>query len=160
MLEYLRWFRISDFSLTGSCEFLQVGESFVRVFHCFASSCVFRLLSVGIPSADSRPELCGTDTPRSRCVGCNRNLFLFGFSNRILGSHSPPLWSPIWSFTCSRGDNIVKCTIYSLRSSKAFCCFSPQVNGFDPRRTLKKGKLHSADLEINLLSDGNLSTNF
>ena len=24
--------------------------------------------------------------------------FLFGFSNRIWGSHSPPLWSPIWSF--------------------------------------------------------------
>ena len=40
LLEYLRWFRISDFSLTGSCEFLQVGESFVRVFHRFASACV------------------------------------------------------------------------------------------------------------------------
>jgi len=90
LLEYLRWFRISDFSLTGSCEFLQVGESLVRVCHRSASACVFRLLSVGIPSADSRPELCGTDTHRSRCVGCNRNLFLFGFSNRILGSHSPP----------------------------------------------------------------------
>jgi len=60
-----------------------VGESFVRVFHRFASVCVFRLLSVGIPSADSRPELCGTDTHRSRRVGCNRNLFFSLFLNRI-----------------------------------------------------------------------------
>ena len=34
---------------------------------------------MSIPSADSRSELCGTDTHRPRCVGCNRDLFLSVF---------------------------------------------------------------------------------
>ena len=81
LLEYLRWFCFSDFSLTGSCEFLQV-DKFLACFRRFASACVFQLLCVGISSADSRSELCSTDTHRSRRVGCNRGLF-FSFSNRI-----------------------------------------------------------------------------
>ena len=91
LLEYLRWFRISDFSLTGSCEFLQVGESLVRVCHRFASACVFRLLSVGIPSADSRPELCGTGTHCSRRVRCNRDLFLSVFESDLRLPFTLPL---------------------------------------------------------------------
>ena len=30
---------------------------------------------MSIPSADSRSELCGTDTHCLRCVGCNRDFF-------------------------------------------------------------------------------------
>jgi len=35
----------------------------------------FGSLRVSIPSADSRSELCGTDTHCLRCVGCNRDFF-------------------------------------------------------------------------------------
>jgi hypothetical protein len=54
----------------------------------------FRLCVKSIPSADSRSELCGTDTLRPRCVGCNRDFSLRFF----LRLPFTPLWSPIWSF--------------------------------------------------------------
>jgi len=37
LLEYLRWFCFSDFSLTGSCEFLQV-DKFLACFRRFVCS--------------------------------------------------------------------------------------------------------------------------
>jgi len=46
---------------------------------------------VSIPSADSRSELCGTDTLRPRCVGCNRDFFLRFFKSNLRLPFTPPL---------------------------------------------------------------------
>ena len=53
---------------------------------------------MSIPSADSRSELCGTDTHRPRCVGCNLNLFLSVFELDLRLPFTP-LWSTIRSFS-------------------------------------------------------------
>jgi hypothetical protein len=43
-----------------------------------------------------------------------------------------------------------------LRFLKAFCCFGPHENRSVPFKTSKNGKLHSADLEMNLFSEASL----
>jgi hypothetical protein len=50
----------------------------------------FRLCVKSIPSADSRSELCGTDTLRPRCVGCNRNFSLRFFKLNLRLPFTPP----------------------------------------------------------------------
>jgi hypothetical protein len=64
----------------------------------------FRLCVKSIPSADSRSELCGTDTLRPRCVGCNRDFSLQFFKLNLRLPFTPPLVAYLvlhrveWSF--------------------------------------------------------------
>ena len=51
----------------------------------------FGSLRVSIPSADSRSELCGTDTHCLRCVGCNRDFFSPVFRIGFEAPIHPPL---------------------------------------------------------------------
>ena len=50
----------------------------------------FRLCVKSITSADSRSELCGTDTLRPRCVGCNRDFSLRFFKSNLRLPFTPP----------------------------------------------------------------------
>jgi hypothetical protein len=45
---------------------------------------------------------------------------------------------------------------YCFNEAKAAACSGPQAKSFAPRRVLRKGRLHSADLEMNLLRAANL----
>jgi len=48
-------------------------------------------MCVSISSADSRLELCGTDTRSLRCVGCNRDFFSLVFRIGFEApNHNPP----------------------------------------------------------------------
>jgi len=66
---------------------------------CFSPLCfrVCWLRCVSVSSADSRPELCGTDTHCLRCVGCI-GTFTLRFFESDLRLPFTPLWLPVRSF--------------------------------------------------------------
>ena len=55
--------------------------------------------------------------------------------------------------------NVARSDRYCFRDLKAAACSVPQTKSFASRNVLRKGRLHSADLEINLFSAANLPVN-
>jgi len=79
-----RWFNFDRFPYFRASEFRSTFSPLF--FHvCVLGWCV------SIHSADSRSELCGTDTHHPRCVGCNRDLFLSIFESDFRLPFTPPL---------------------------------------------------------------------
>ena len=93
LFEFLRYFGFPNTLLRSLFAWLNLWD-FVRTFLDRASDCesrVFLVLIVVLSYAVLILFVRGA----LGVIGT----FLFGFSNRIWGSHSPPLWSPIWSFS-------------------------------------------------------------
>jgi hypothetical protein len=55
--------------------------------------------------------------------------------------------------------NVARSDRYCFRDSKVASCSGPQMKSFALRNVLRKGRLRSADLEINLFSAANLPIN-
>ena len=52
--------------------------------------------------------------------------------------------------------NVVSLDKYSFSDSKVAACCGPQAKSFTPHNVLRKGRLHSVDLEMNLFRAANL----
>jgi len=89
---------------------------FVCVSHRFAPVCVCWLRCVSVPSPDSRPELCSTDTHCLRCVGCIGTFTLWFFESDLRLPFTP-LWSSVRSFidAAIQGMNLGPCGEYLER---------------------------------------------
>jgi hypothetical protein len=65
----------------------------------------------------------------------------------------------MWSNRGSEGLGLVRianCDRYCFNEVKVAACSGPHAKSFAPQSVLRKGRLHSADLEMNLLRAANL----
>jgi hypothetical protein len=55
--------------------------------------------------------------------------------------------------------NVARSDRYCFRDSKAVACSGPQAKSLEPCKVLRKGRLRSMDLKINLFNAANLPIN-
>ena len=114
----------------------------VRTFLGRASACVFRIHGVGILSADSRSELCGTDTLYLRCIGCWGALIIFAWFCRFIRCSITGSTDALWSLCIgSTGTRCDCCRLCSSVEPTPFklkrrinqwvipCCFCAALRG-------------------------------
>ena len=116
LFEFLRYFGFPNALLWSSFTWLNLWD-FIRTFLDRASDCMSRVLLVPIVVL-SYAVLILFVRGALGVIGT----FLFGFSNRIWGSHSPPLWSPVRSHTiCSRLLHIQDSRLRESQNGLLFC---------------------------------------